>query len=69
VTEPSDAADPSPFDPAELTDAELEAVAAGKQWTTNFMTDIFYTGPKVSAGKLSRSDFKTRMARRSYRPA
>jgi hypothetical protein len=50
-----------------LSDAELEAVAAGKQWTANVMTDIFYTAPKVQAGKLSRSAFQTRMVRRSYR--
>lgn len=59
--------EPQSFDPAELTDAELEAIAAGKQWTANVMTDILYTGPKVRAGKLSKSDFQTRLGRRGYR--
>jgi hypothetical protein len=53
------------FDPAELTDADLEAVAAGKY----IAADALFVAPMVGFGLAPKSAFMSRTFRRGWRSA
>ena len=57
--------DPQAMDSAELTDADLEAVAAGKQRMGRFVGDMMITAPMVKVDFLPRSAYQSRAFRRS----
>ena len=60
MSQPPETTEPSLIDPTTLADAELEAVAAGKQRMGEFMGDVIFTAPMVKAGLLPRSALKDR---------
>jgi hypothetical protein len=57
--------EPQATDSAELTDADLEAIAAGKQRMGRFVGDVIITAPMVKVGLLPRWAYQSRAFRRS----